>query len=234
MIKRSISLLFISILLIQSAAVASALGKYKPPQEGSAPSGNTRATGSRGQCRNDAETPLTLLAPYTHVGQTESQHPLLAWYVDRERSLPMQLSIYERDANKRPQLFYNIELETTPGIMKVKLPKDRPGLETGKRYIWEVAIMCDRNRPATHIVASAEIDVVNSKTQSDRNSLWYDILKSSLSDAKKGKLTPESAILLKQLAELEKQQGKKGIRQGDRLMNIVSSSERSEMITNRR
>jgi len=232
MIKSSISLLIAGILLSQSA-VALAIGKYIPPEERSQPSGYTRSTGSRGQCRNDAKIPLTLLAPYTHVGQTASKHPLLAWYVSREDSLPMQLSIYEQEENKRPKLLYSLELETKPGIMKVALPENQPILERGRRYIWEVAIICNPNLPATHIVASAEIEVVAEANQGDRASLWYDVLKLSLNNADKGQLTPESANLLRQLAQLEKKQGQLGIRHGDRLMNIVLKGDGIEVLNDR-
>jgi len=222
MIKQSVSLLIAGITIGQTT-VALALGKYKPPRDNKPVTGYTRSTGSRGECRQNTTIPLTLLAPYTHVGQTTSTHPLLAWYVPQGHSIPIQLSIYQKEANKRPLVVYQEELQGFQGIMQASIPGDRPGLKAGQRYIWEVAAICNRDRPSTHIVASAEIDVI-SKPKGDRRTLWYDVLKSSLNgNLEQGQLTRESLDLLTQLAELEKQAGNKGTKQGDRLMNIVLS-----------
>lgn len=222
-IEKYITLLFLGISLT-SNPLASVAAEYQPPKDEPPPSGYTRATGSRGyKERCQADIPLTLLAPYTHVGQTTSEHPVLAWYVPVKASIPMEVSIYQEDADRRPQLLQTLKLTTSPGIFQVALPKDKPGLQPGKRYIWQVAILCNPKRRSSDLVASAEIDVVANSSAKDNSSFWYDIFSSSLNTAKTTQLTRSSLELLTQLAELEKQQGLQGSARRDRLMQIINS-----------
>ncbi len=218
MMKKLISFLTLGILLTCGTAVTS-LGKYNPPEEKSTPSRYTRSTGSRGTCNANTEIPLTLLAPYTHVGQTSSQYPLLAWYVSETDSRAMNLSIYQKDRDREPKLIYGFKLKNPGGIIKFSLPRNRSGLKRGSRYIWQVELICDRTFPAKNVVASAEIEVVGEKVSRDR--LWYDTLELSLEAAKKRLVTQQTKALLKQLALLEKQVNNKGIIQSQRLMKVL-------------
>jgi hypothetical protein len=167
--------------------------------------------------------PLTLLAPLSHVGQTTSLHPTFAWFVPQELSLPVEFSLYEFDQNGTLKLTEEIELKTSPGIMKLSLPKDKPGLKVGKRYLWQAEIICNRNRPSQNKVSRTEIEVVPipaslksalSRT-SDRTKkaelyaeagFWYDAFSEALGTAKDGQLGEAAASLLQDLAELEKPQ----------------------------
>lgn len=235
MIKKYITLFLLGIFLSSSPLALAAREykqpeykqpEYKPPKDKKPPSGYTRATGSRGykgQCQVNSRIPLTLLAPYTHVGETASEHPTFAWYVPVAEDVPIELSIYQENDRKRPELVQKLTMKTTPGIMKAVLPKNQAGLDSGKRYIWQVAILCNPNRPSSDLVASAEIDVVTKSSADGKYSLWYDALSASLTGSKTTELNRSAKNLLSQLAELEKQQGEKGSDRGAHLLEIINS-----------
>ena len=222
-----INILFVLVCLSSCNTVVSisALAKYQPPTGQKPPSKHSQSTATRSGCQErTSEIPLTLLAPYTHVGQTSSPHPVLAWYVSRTDSAPTQLSIYEQNKNQRPKLVYKLNLKTTRGIMKVSLPENQPGLKTGKRYIWEVAIVCNPKYPGNKTRAIAEIDVVSKPIEDPSNSYWYDTLKSSLNQGTNGTISSTAVDLLKQLAELEEEFGQQSSLHSKRLTNIALQS----------
>lgn len=214
-------MLFVS--AFSSMLSMSCLAEYKPPKDQEPPKKHTTSTATRGgRCYEQAvEIPLTLLAPYTHVGQTSSPYPLLAWYVSETDSVPMKLSIYETDDNQKPKLLYDLKLQMTSGIMTVSLPKNQPGLKIGKRYTWEVEIICSRKLPAHNIVATAEIEVVTVPSEI----LWYDTIKYSLNKTKNGRLSYKTVALLKTLANLEQQFGQQYVIHAKRLIDIASLAE---------
>ena len=143
-----------SLLLAYSTA---ALGEYKPPRTQRPPGGYTSTTGTRGGCEGIGETSLRLLAPINHVGQTASLYPTFAWFVPETKSLPIEFRLYKYGSNGQPQLQNKWKLQSNFGIMTLSLPKDKPGLERGQRYIWQVAMLCDSNRPSNDLVAMAEM-----------------------------------------------------------------------------
>jgi hypothetical protein len=96
--------------------------------------------------------------------------------------------------------------------MTLSLPKDEPGLERGQRYIWQVAMLCDSNRPSNDLVAMAEIDVVEMPGEvgfvrdARKNvyilaeaGLWYDAIGEAFKTGQRDAIND----LLKNLAALE-------------------------------
>jgi hypothetical protein len=150
----------------------------------------------------------------------------------------MEFLLFEQRPGKMPERIGRIELQASPGIGSLSLPKDKPGLSVGKRYLWMVAIICEPNRPATALIAEAEIDVVEmpptltkslSNTTSGiekarlyaRSGLWYDsiaeVLGSGDSTFREFRLA-----LLKELATLEESGGSQRERlYGTRLRELV-------------
>lgn len=204
MIKRITSLLLIGVFCTLTTV---AMAKYKPPVDRPPPSGKTRATGSRGICSGSTSNiPLTLLAPLTHVGQTSSEHPVLAWFVPFNGSMPIELSIYEENKeefDRRLILVQQMRIESKQGIMKVTLPKSRPGLKVGNRYLWEVNLMCNPENRTRDLIARAEIDRVSVSPNTNKEQLWYDLLASSMKKGTQLHPSHEFIQLLEQLAEIE-------------------------------
>lgn len=196
-----------------------ALAEYEPPPDQKPPSGYTQSTGSRGGCEVNAEISLTTLAPHKHIGRTASRHPTFAWFVPDSKPYPLEFTLYKYVPNGNIQLAYKTGLKSSPGIMKLSLPSQNPGLSFGQRYIWQVALLCDPNHPSSDLVAGAEIEVVKMPPTQEKEifgagdrvgmiwllakaGLWYDCLGEALA-AKDVVLRKVAATLLKNLASLE-------------------------------
>lgn len=201
---------FLSILLLTKAALAG----YVPPAEQEAPSDYSRSgtAGHRGGCQDSEATPLTLLAPQTHTGQTASTHPTFAWFVPTSNN--MEFRLFEYDLNNQPtKLIATISLPpSSAGIRKITLP-EKYALRVGKKYLWQLTIHCPDSQPP--LIARADIKVVSSPLTKPTSSaskpvetyaqasLWYDALAQALSVAPPGKLGGEAALLLEELAKVE-------------------------------
>ena len=206
-------------LMITLSFTQPALAAYQPPTDLKSPTVYTDSSGVRGGCKASGGRLLTILAPTTHVGQTTLSHPTFAWLVPDEQPTPMEFTLYEFDANADPtQLAYKHELQSSPGIMKLSLPQQLPGLTVGKRYLWQIETLCNRNHPSRNLLARAEIEVVQMprtlKTAlSDRREysqkatlyaeagIWYDALREALSSSANEQLLI-AASLLEDLAKL--------------------------------
>lgn len=182
---------------------------------------------------------LTALAPISHVGQTISSHPTLTWYVPDTQVLTIEFYLYELAADANRVLVQQTNLQSQPGVMEFTLPMDQAGLEIGKRYYWQVVLLCDPNHPSRAIVAGAEIERIAASPDltnalaSARNlteraeiyakeSLWYDAMSVAVDSGSKAAVN-ELLVRLKQLeveAESEAEQESEG-RQSERLNLIL-------------
>jgi hypothetical protein len=203
------SITITSLILTSSSIV---FAEYKPPRGQRPPTTRTTTTGSRGGCETNGEASLQLLAPQKHVGQTASTYPNFAWFVPDSKPLPMEFRLYQYNAQGEPQLERQFQMQSKYGIMTLALPKNQPGVEVGKRYLWQVAIVCDPHQPANDLVAMAEIDVIKMPAQVSfvRNAhanidmlaeagLWYDALREALKRGQKDAVLE----LINNLATLE-------------------------------
>ncbi|MFB2876388.1 DUF928 domain-containing protein [Floridanema aerugineum] len=252
MFNRVLSACFLTILLsVQSAAYA----EYKEPSSQRAPGGRTDSSGSRGGCSGVAQLPLTTLAPQKHIGQTVSSHPTFAWFVPDSPEIKMEyleqavspyptlawflpvspqykteFSLYEYSSNGTINLIKKIELKSSPGINKLSLPKDTPGLTVGKTYLWQIAVICNENYPSSDLVKKAEIEVVelpsNVKMSLDavknplqradiyaNAGLWYDALGEALTADANSQSGKTVASLLENLAQIENAEKSNDLRQ---------------------
>ncbi|WP_427161062.1 DUF928 domain-containing protein [Aliinostoc sp. HNIBRCY26] len=199
-----------------------AMAGYKPPKDQKPPSGYSDSSGVRGRCESSSGRSLMLLAPQTHVGLTTSTHPTFAWYVTNNQSLPIKFSLYEFDTNLRPQKLdtYTKILLSSPGLMKQTLPQDLPGLSVGKRYLWQLQIICNPERPSHNPIARAEVEVVaapqtlindlamtnNPDLKANlygKHGIWYDAIKEALPANYQDKVAQVFTNLLASLTELE-------------------------------
>lgn len=133
-----------------------ALAEYQPPSEPSQPdSGDVGTTGRRGGCRTTSAASLTALAPYSHVGQTVSTSPIVAWFVPDSDSFPLEFFLYEYDGDNERKILHQ-NLQSSPGIMNLSLPN----LTVGKQYRWQVVLLCNPNRPSSALITGATIEVM--------------------------------------------------------------------------
>lgn len=164
---------------------------------------NGRSSGGRGcgtsTLPNASEVPaLILLTPNGQSGQTVSTRPTFAWFVRDAVSFPIEFRLYEQEAD-RFKLVKEIKddrLRSAPGIMVMSSAGAMPALTVGKRYRWQVELVCNPSRPSSNLFAEAAIDVIplqaglkNQLAQTrDRSAqaklyaqanLWYDVLKTA-------------------------------------------------------
>jgi len=241
-INNKLAACFILSLLLTFTPLA--LAKYKPPQDQRPPGGYTSTTGSRGGCEeNMGNKLLTVLAPQAHIGQTASIHPTFAWFVPNFSSLPMEFTLYTYDSSNVPKIAEKIKMQTSPGIMNLSLPKDKPGLTKGQKYLWQVAILCDLNHPSNDLVAKAEIEVVEMPKELTKKmpmvrdrlemtkllaeaGLWYDALAEAMATGRQDFVYD----LLADLANLEPDAAKSGSQQSEKLKQILASQQQPTAI----
>jgi hypothetical protein len=218
-------------LLYLSLGVANtALAEYKKPPEtrNDAPRGeSTTITGIRGKgsCSEQATTKLTALAPYSHLGQSANSHPTFAWHIPDTEAYPVLFKLYEYDATQRNGKGKTIAkktLSSTPGIMSYTLPSDSPGLSVGKKYIWQVILVCNPNSPSQSLVVGTEINIVNQPAEikaqlnNTKNNiakadiyaeagLWYDALAKVVVTPQDPQAKAFTTKLIEQLAAIETQ-----------------------------
>lgn len=195
-----------------------AIAVYNPPKNPSRPKGPVASGGTRtGACSTASQPSLTALAPISHVGKTVSKQPTFAWFVPDTKSYPMEFSLYEYKSNGKLEEIESFELSSKPGIMKYSIPENKLNFSVGKRYRWQIALLCDPNNPSKDLSAEAELEVapipnnLASQIQQAQNSIqkariyaqegfWYDALAETLksSQNQQFKLT-----LLEKLSDLE-------------------------------
>lgn len=231
-------ILSLAMISLSWATMTVAQPKYTPNPNSPPPKEPTDSTGSRGGCAGDTETKLTALAPQSHVGQTGSTHPTFAWFVPDSQPYPIIFQLYEYDANSNRQLIETINLQSSPGIMTLSLPEEESGLSVGKRYRWQVVILCNPNYPSSALVAEAEIDVVEMPSALKMalaattdpiertelyasKGLWYNAFGEVL-ESEKGRTREFTLRLLETLVELENSEAVEyGREQGKRLNQII-------------
>jgi len=168
---------------------------------------------------------LTALAPESYMGKTTSTHPTFAWFIDKSVAVPLQFSLYEHETttkNLKPQPLFTKTLDSVPGIMKLTLPQDTPGLSMGKTYAWQVVLLCSTQSPSQNSwirrpfqisgvspllgqMIGATDDPVKKMNLYAEAGLWYDALNVALSANASPQINRSMSALLNNLANLEKQ-----------------------------
>ena len=193
-----------------------AYAAYNPPPDQKtttrrSDSGTTRT----GSCGNIEGTPLTLLAPQTHIGQASSSYPTFAWFIPDSKSFKMVFRLFEDSPEGLKNWGEPIELDTKPGIMSYSLPQDQPGLVVGNTYTWQVTIVCDPDSPAKNVVAESKIKILPQPTSLAKEGLspldyakesfWYSALEKALKSAPDSQLNETGFNLVQSLAEVEEE-----------------------------
>lgn len=209
----------LGLVLIPSQVVSSQSPKELPPRT------NGRSGGTRGCEAREAIAStlpaLLLLTPNQTPAKITANRPTFAWVVRDAAPHPLTFRLYRYEANgQTPRLvMQNNRLISQPGIMVMALPE--PMLMVGQRYLWQVELICDPNRPSGNVFAEADIEVVATepalamqlaKASSDRDraplyaraGLWHDALKMMLlsqspTSASKSMLDEQTMTLLQQM-----------------------------------
>ena len=228
-----LGVLVTSCLLVLSLSMASAALAERGARDDDAPRGNTTSTGTRGGCENSNQGELTVLAP-TKEGKTASVRPTFAWFVADKKPFQMELNIYELNGNEKDKLVERINLTSSLGINKVSLSENKLGLTVGKKYFWQVVILCDPNHPSTAITTQATFEVVEmppalksalstakepaqiAKLYAQYN-LWYDAFGEALRYEQNSRAKQMTNNLLNELAKIEE------THQGQKLRNIANN-----------
>lgn len=217
-ISTKISIKLLSGCMLTLMFANTVIAAYTPPKNPSRPKGPVASGGTRtGACSTASQASLTVLAPISHVGKTVSKQPKFAWFVPDTKLYRMEFTVYEYNSNGKPEEIKSIKLPSKPGIMNYSIPKNQLNLSVGKRYRWQIALLCDPNNPSKDLSAEAEFEIASipnnlaSQIQQAQNSIqkariyakegfWYDALAETLksSQNQQFKLT-----LLEKLSSLE-------------------------------
>ncbi|MFK8183010.1 MAG: DUF928 domain-containing protein [Phormidesmis sp.] len=113
--------------------------------------------------QNAAIPALILLAPDS-AGRTISTQPTFAWFNrDGNETTPTVFRLYEYDtATQSYQLLIESQgtpIQGEPGIIAASLAEEMATLTVGSRYLWQVGLVCDPNRPSGDLFAEAEFEV---------------------------------------------------------------------------
>lgn len=150
------------LLLMPTVALAQGNNSDDPPPKTTGTSGGSRGCEAQTETSLNNIPTLILLAPTQRYGQTVATHPTFAWFVRDSGSWQMEFRLYEYDpASKQSKLVKEIKDEnfkSSPGIMALSLSS--PELSIGKRYLWQIELVCDANRPSGNPFATGAMKVV--------------------------------------------------------------------------
>jgi hypothetical protein len=154
------------LLLMPTVALANANNPDDLPPKTTGTSGGSRGCDTQAQTSLSSIPALILLAPTQRFGQTVATRPTFAWFVRDSGSWQMEFRLYEYDpVTQQSKLVKEIKDEkfkSAPGIMVLSLSS--PELSIQRRYLWQVELVCDSNRPSGNPFAMAAIKVVSVPT----------------------------------------------------------------------
>ncbi|WP_045867401.1 MULTISPECIES: DUF928 domain-containing protein [unclassified Tolypothrix] len=189
MTKLALSLFLLCFFFLTSIVFANTT---KGPTYPTRPQNPTIGNGNRGGCNADTTATLTVLNSI--YGKTVSTQPVFSWFVPDTQPYPMELYLYEySEKGKGKEIFEQIPLQSKSGIMNYLFPKEKGSLSIGKKYIWQIAFLCDNKNPIKNVIAEAVFEVINipislkiqlnqAKSNRERAELyakfgfWYDAL----------------------------------------------------------
>ncbi|MEH2461569.1 DUF928 domain-containing protein [Nostoc sp.] len=190
-----------------------------PPPQTTGTSGGSRGCETQSETSSSRIPALILLAPSQIYGQTLATRPTFAWFISNSASWQMEFRLYEYDqASKQSKLVKEIKDEnfkSSPGIIMLSLSSSE--LLVGRRYLWQVELVCDANRPSGNPFATAAMKVVTFKPDLEKQlsqsndvltkanlynqaDLWYNTLKIALISKDQPKLRELKISLLEQVA----------------------------------
>src|SRR5215467_4082595 len=138
-----------------SVSAADANGPvYQPPKRG-APGGRVGG-GTRGTTREVFV--LSVLAP-DHSGLTTSEQPSLYWFISKETSLPVELTVMDPQG-VQPILETRLPAPVTAGLHHICLSDYNVHLAPGAAYLWLVSVVPDADHRSKDIVTGGALERV--------------------------------------------------------------------------
>lgn len=142
-IKRTVIITLI-LLLIPTFVLANGKKSDELP-----PDTNGRSGGSRGcstATKSSDSTPtLTLLVPKKGNAKVVSS-PTFAWLVNEPGTWQMEFRLYQHDRLKEEAVLVaeikDANFKSSPGIVVLSPSQSIPKLAVGKKYLWQVELIC--------------------------------------------------------------------------------------------
>jgi hypothetical protein len=186
-----------TLLISQSS---NSLIRFVPPADKS--TRRSQGSGSRGCDQSLPENLVTLLIPSKdYIGQTTSSHPTFFWNLSQSVSVPIQFTLVERGVAE--PLFAKQIDSPAAGMMKLELPKDKPGLVSGRAYKWSVTLICNARRPSANPYFYSWIERVPTPPELEQKLGSMSSSSNSLGQT----ISPESANQERELALIYAQKG---------------------------
>jgi hypothetical protein len=199
---------FLLITTIVAAGIAEA--RYRPSKRRPSYRGPSTTTGTRGTCTKQGC--LTAIAPLSHVGQSESTQPTIAWFVTPDQaSCPGLLTMFRWSNDKRERL-WSTTVTNQAGLNRFSLTNTQV-LQSGE-YVWQLVLECNANRPSQNPVVEAGIGIVSANRGSNSDDLWYDQWRDAIGDRAK------MQMLIRDLSTLEANVAEESVVQHDRLLKL--------------
>lgn len=173
---------------------------FKLPSRG-APKGRRSAGKRDSAClKLDLGNEVTALVPEPEpesaFGLTIAEHPTFWFYLPfaPKPQVTEEVEFVLVDTETEEDIYRTtFTLQATPGIIGIPLPADRPALEVGKQYRWNLSYICQPENRQEDIAVDGVVERVAldssvskqlrvAKTKRDRisvyaaNGLWYDTL----------------------------------------------------------
>lgn len=128
----------------------------------------TGGGGTRGNCTGLAQKPfLTSLTPKDQPSRTLESNPTLVWYVPETTTKNAEFVVMDKDGNY--VYTQELTLPDQPGLVKITIPeRDQNGkaisLQPNTHYLWELAVICDKNDRSSDTYVWGTLDVVGLDT----------------------------------------------------------------------
>jgi hypothetical protein len=124
----------------------------------------------------------SLFATRTSVDKTIAAHPVFFVHLP---SLPPQTAQFTLKNESGTEL-YSTEFEITgkPGVVGIQLPDSAPALQVGRKYSWQVEVICIANEPSSLYTISSWVERVTAPKVSDdmllttlaEQGIWQDVV----------------------------------------------------------
>ena len=115
--------------------------QFVPPKGGEEP--ETRGAGTRNPLSNSCtadEPAMKIIMPEGNYGLTTQARPTILLYLPQTTATKVVLSFRSEDREEPEVVFLPINSEQA--INSFTLPSDRPALEVGKNYQWQLTVIC--------------------------------------------------------------------------------------------
>ncbi len=112
-----------------------------PPK--GAPGGRDNGSTRDPSCPKLVDQKLTALTPATNIGLTISERPTFWLFIPYQTMPTSYVKLELEDEQNNVKYQQSLQLNKTPGIVKITLPANSPPLEVDKPYHWILTFVCN-------------------------------------------------------------------------------------------